>query len=670
MKILRMTAVFGCLDGDVLEFPSGCTVLTMPNESGKSTWAAFLAAMFYGIDTAQRASRDRLPDKLRYEPWSGKPMSGVLELEHNGQSIVLQRTSRKGRPMSQFRAYDGRTGLDLPHITAENCGLCLLGVERSVFCRTAFLRSEELAVSDDALLLRRLENLAVSGTPEDNCSDSDARLKLWQNQYRYHRSGRIPQTEAHLSQVTETLDKIQALHDQWETAEESRAARLKTVRAMETQEREAWESRCRQAEAAAAQAESRLADCSSIALPPEPLLTQAQLLLTPKTSAEPTSPPFCPKPLEALKAEDVLPQTQQDLETYDRLVRPLSFALPLILAALGACLLAAYMTLLPDFILLIAAALGFLGAVFVWLLRNLSHKADLRAAASILSAYGVPDRTALLPAAVQWRDWLLVCRHLETQRWNTEVALEELRPYMPGGVIPPDPVRWLNETAERIRQRKTAQESLAQAEQQLVLIRQSPPPSSQLLEEMRGVDALTLQAEKLRCQEDTLGNRDSLLYTQSQLQQQLSQLLQRESALILARQALEQARQTLEQTYAPPLTALAGQYLFSLTDGRYDGLVLRRSLLPEVREQQTGLMRPLVSLSSGTRDQVWLAMRLAMTDLLLPPETPIWLDDALLTFDDSRKKAALSLLARQSRQVIVFCCGAGPSLPDQEALHL
>ena len=67
-------------------------------------------------------------------------------------------------------------------------------------------------------------------------------------------------------------------------------------------------------------------------------------------------------------------------------------------------------------------------------------------------------------------------------------------------------------------------------------------------------------------------------------------------------------------------------------------------------------MRPLAALSRGTQDQAWLALRLAMTRLLLPEGTPVVLDDALLTFDPGREQAALELLARENRQVLLFSC--------------
>ena len=110
MILHRMTATFGRLNGDSLTLHEGLNVLTAPNEAGKSTWAAFLLSMLYGVDTAERATRTSLPVKTKYRPWSGRPMEGSLELTWEGRRMVIERTSQGRAPMAQFRAYDAATG--------------------------------------------------------------------------------------------------------------------------------------------------------------------------------------------------------------------------------------------------------------------------------------------------------------------------------------------------------------------------------------------------------------------------------------------------------------------------------------------------------------------------------------------------------------------------------
>ena len=163
MTILRMRASFGCLQNAELTLAPGLNVLTLPNESGKSTWAQFLLAMFYGVDTGERAKAGSIPAKTKYKPWSGAPMAGEIELDWEGRIIILERTSRGRTPMGQFRAYEKDSGVPVPELTAENCGRVLLGVERSVFERSAFVRQLGLAVSADDALEKRLASLVTTG---------------------------------------------------------------------------------------------------------------------------------------------------------------------------------------------------------------------------------------------------------------------------------------------------------------------------------------------------------------------------------------------------------------------------------------------------------------------------------------------------------------------------
>ena len=41
---------------------------------------------------------------------------------------------------------------------------------------------------------------------------------------------------------------------------------------------------------------------------------------------------------------------------------------------------------------------------------------------------------------------------------------------------------------------------------------------------------------------------------------------------------------------------------------------------------------------------------------MLPPDVPLLLDDALLTFDEWRTAAALTCLSQTKRQVLLFTC--------------
>ena len=122
MKLLRMTATFGRLEQETLSLTDGLNVLQMPNEAGKSTWAEFLLAMLYGVDTSERVKTGVLPVKTKYQPWSGKPMEGVIELTHAGRRITITRTSTARAPLGVFSAVYTDSGLPVEGMTGANCG--------------------------------------------------------------------------------------------------------------------------------------------------------------------------------------------------------------------------------------------------------------------------------------------------------------------------------------------------------------------------------------------------------------------------------------------------------------------------------------------------------------------------------------------------------------------
>src|SRR5699024_8242089 len=74
----------------------------------------------------------------------------------------------------------------------------------------------------------------------------------------------------------------------------------------------------------------------------------------------------------------------------------------------------------------------------------------------------------------------------------------------------------------------------------------------------------------------------------------------------------------------------------------------------------TSAPREALLLSQGTADQLYLAVRLAICEMVLPAEkaVPLVLDDALTSFDDARCAAALDVLMELSRtrQILLFTC--------------
>ena len=109
----------------------------------------------------------------------------------------------------------------------------------------------------------------------------------------------------------------------------------------------------------------------------------------------------------------------------------------------------------------------------------------------------------------------------------------------------------------------------------------------------------------------------------------------------------------------PKLCMRAGELFTAMTGGKYGELLLDKRFSAEVREAGGLLPRSMLHLSRGALDQLYLAVRLALSEVFFePPLPPLVLDDCLAAFDDDRAEQTMALLAElsRSRQILLFTC--------------
>ena len=125
-------------------------------------------------------------------------------------------------------------------------------------------------------------------------------------------------------------------------------------------------------------------------------------------------------------------------------------------------------------------------------------------------------------------------------------------------------------------------------------------------------------------------------------------------------EVLAGANTQLQNRFSPELGKKAAKYFAKLTAGKYNKVLLNRELEVSAGESGESMAHDVLQLSQGTADQLYLAVRLAICEMVLPREqsAPLVLDDALTSFDDERMAAALELLLELSegRQILLFTC--------------
>lgn len=659
MQLLHANATYGKLDQARLDLQPGLNVICAPNEGGKSTWCRFLLAMFYGLNTRQRGD---LADKNRFQPWSGSLMQGKLELSVGDKELTLsRRTQRPDAPLGVFSCTYSGTDTPVPGLDAARCGETLLGVPQSVYQRCAFIPSGSLAIDADADLERRISALISTGDEKISFSQVESRLKKQLRQRKYNRSGSIPLLEAEIAGLRAAQQEAQTLTGQLENLQQQLSqaredqARRRQARLQVAQEALREKERCLQA----------LPDSSDLQRINQQLgavrslgdqVQQAQEAVSRQESAIEAQ-------LQELNRNPLHPMTKAQLEAQLQIQPPAppQVAQLLISLALGLCGggFLWYEIDRPQVLwLCLACAVTALAAGnFLRLLirrirlqqsrrRELSRQEELRKLAeSYLPAL---EELEAQRALLRQKQQILSDgeRRLRAQlsdllsqvsRWDDSVqSAGDIR-------------RFVRETAQN---RDRLAQELHQAQTQLLQAQMSDADDT--------VTHLQQQIAQVQGRLDAGRDAQALGDQISRLEEELVRQQAEYDALRLSLDALQTANTTLQNRFSPELGRRAAEIFADMTGSTWSHILLDREFHLSAESGSDPTRRSVQLLSAGTADQLYLAVRLAICEMILPPEQnpPLILDDALLTFDDARLSTTLDYLTRlgAQRQILLFTC--------------
>ena len=702
-----MTATFGKLEHQTLTLKPGLNIIQAPNEWGKSTWCAFLVSMLYGIDTGARTTKSSLADKERYAPWSGSPMSGRMEIQWNGKNITIERHTKGRLIFGDFRAYETDSGLDIPELTASNCGQMLLGVERSVFLRAGFLRLTDLPVTQDDALRRRLNNLVTTGDESGTGDKLAQKLKDLKNKCRFNRTGLLPQAEAEQELLQRKLNQLQDLNSQQENClarQEQLADMIRQLEnhkaALEYEAAREDAQRVEQAIQSKKEAETayqaQLALCQGLPSPEETtqalqlgkaLQQQVQQLQTEQQSL-PTAPqpPQAPEVFQSHTPEEAIAKAQADFAAVQnsknrkKSARLWKVCGSLFCVLSGGSAAAAALLSLPVPLLLVALGLLLAGiGLASWsFIREKRIDNDLN---RLLSQYGNLDPNTWLSLAASFASSQAAYDQAEATYRARMTRLTEKEAELASQIEAYTKGKPLQEVLDFWQQAGNAQEALDATRRNLSLaenhaetlqamVKTVPQPEEPDTLNAPWDDTVSLLSRvteelqqnrqrlgQLQGQAEGLGQESDIRKALKAVTHRIEKLEDTYQALELALRALSSASNELQRRFAPRISKRAQELFCKLTEGRYPRISLGEDLSLSAAAEQEDVLHSIQWRSEGTADQLYLALRLAVAEELTP-EAPLILDDALVRFDDTRLSQALQILKEEAetKQVLLFTC--------------
>ncbi len=162
-----------------------------------------------------------------------------------------------------------------------------------------------------------------------------------------------------------------------------------------------------------------------------------------------------------------------------------------------------------------------------------------------------------------------------------------------------------------------------------------------------------LQSE-LQEKEVVLDNIDEQI--QELLDVKISDLdeIEQVEAIEIAMERVEVVSRNIQKNFGKELNEGASKIFQAIAQEKNSKVVIDDQL--SVSLYRNGRSLSLEQVSRGTVEQVYLSLRMAITELLHTEELPILLDDTFAYYDDTRLKQVLLWLHENKKQVIIFSC--------------
>lgn len=178
------------------------------------------------------------------------------------------------------------------------------------------------------------------------------------------------------------------------------------------------------------------------------------------------------------------------------------------------------------------------------------------------------------------------------------------------------------------------------------------------------INEVILEISKVKALTETASSIEEKL---NEIEQEIAELEREKNrlqdigfSLMTALKTLDEAGREIKRGFAPALNRKLGGMINKITGGRYSDINADDSLVVRALDPDTRQIRALPLLSCGSVEQVYLALRLALAEVIEDggEVLPLIMDEVFAHYDDERVFNTLKILSEvsQKRQIILFTC--------------
>ena len=177
IKNIKVNA-YGNIENKDINLEEGINIIHGANESGKSTLLNYIISIFYGI--SRNKDGKALSDYEKYKPWNSNEFSGRISYKlENGEKYEIFRDFNKKNPkIYNDKLEDISDRFETDKKDGSKFFIEQMGIDKKMYLSTVVSTQEEVRLDEknQNMLIQKIANLA--GTGEDNVSYKKALTKL------------------------------------------------------------------------------------------------------------------------------------------------------------------------------------------------------------------------------------------------------------------------------------------------------------------------------------------------------------------------------------------------------------------------------------------------------------------------------------------------------------
>lgn len=648
---------FGKLHDYTIDFTEGANIICEENGWGKSTFAAFIRAMFYGLEGERKRSIEE-NERKRYTPWQGGIFGGQLTFEVGGKQYTVTRTFNE---QDEFELRDAKTNL-ISNDYGSKLGQELFKVDRESFMRTVFIEQADCQTSVTDDINAKIGNLTEQTNDLNSFDAANSRLKDILNQLTPSRkTGSISQRKNAITELERKVAAQRGIPDSLQAMQEKRQEELQTYNQLkaETEHVQKEQIRVSKLQAVLAKKEQWEALKQRVQnirgqfqkdVPTMESLENAQMNCNAMEKAS-----------ERIASYEITESEKEQLASLQKMQKQKGNQTPLLLLVVGAVAVITGLVVMLAvsveagiILALIGVSLAISGvlsnkkkeaskeaeqlrqSVCTYLEEKkqnlIKAKADFECSRNeildFLMRYGYEPAQNLQMQLLKIRDDVQIyadaCKRLEVFEKETDISV--LKVEMNGEEIL----------------------TLPELNEKLALLTDEIETSYKRIENSNA-ELEVLQRQHEEWEENKI-RLEELKNLQDEEQQKYKHILK-------VQEYLTKAKESITNRYSAPILDSFRTYYEMITSDSTEKFYIDANTNITVDEQ--GKQREINTLSSGYKDLIGICLRVALVDAMYKEEAPVLImDDPFTNLDDEKLKAAKKFLEHvaEKYQVIYFTC--------------